>query len=443
MTIKTRFAPSPTGLLHIGNIRIALINWLYARNKCGKFLLRIDDTDMERSQKHYESEIKRDLQWLGINWDESFNQSTRSDLYIKAKLHLISTGRLYACYETQDELEMDKKAQINSGNPPIYNRRGLSITSEDRERLELQGRQKYWRFKMDDTKITWQDAVKGKVTFDGGKISDPILFKADGSVTYTMASVVDDIESGITSIIRGEDHLTNSAIHMQLFEALNAAYIPEFGHISLIYSKDGEISKRLGGFDISAMRKQGIESVAILNYLSQIGTASSTGKLLSIKDIIEEFDISKFSSGNVQFNSNEIKLINKKIIKNIEYCEVKDRLNGISEDFWYSVRGNLDVVEDAISLHKICSDKFSPIIAKDDLDIVNKVALILEKNECEVYNKLCDDVSQSLGRGVPKKRIFHALRMAISGMKSGPELSVLFKFIGKERVLARLKGHEV
>ena len=267
--IITRFAPSPTGFLHVGNSRTALINWLYARKNHGKFILRIDDTDLTRSTEEYKNAIIRDLKWLGLEWDESFNQNSRLDYYKKAKKILLESGRLYACYETQEELAIKRKLQLSRGLPPIYDRASLKLTKEQIDNYEQSGRKPHYRFLIQDSEIKWQDMVKGVISYQGSNLSDPIIIRADGTMTYMLCSTIDDIDYEISHIIRGEDHVSNTAIQIQMFEAFGAE-IPLFGHLSLVKTKDDKISKREGGFEISALRdKENLEAMAINSFFSK------------------------------------------------------------------------------------------------------------------------------------------------------------------------------
>lgn len=282
MTVITRFAPSPTGKLHIGNVRVALVNWLYAQKYNGNFILRIDDTDRDRSKVEYREAIIKDLQWLGINWNNSFLQSTRFNKYEAAKQYLISSGRLYECYETPEMLEIERKRQLTSGYPPIYSRKSLELTTAQKAQLQAEGYKVHYRFLIDRNKpIIWNDLIKGEIKYDGSNISDPIVIKEDGTMIYMLCSVIDDIEYRISHIIRGEDHITNTAIQIQIFEALGAA-IPQLGHLSLIKSDSGKISKRIGGFTIDYLRDQlGIEPMSVNNLLALSGTSNNVDAYFS------------------------------------------------------------------------------------------------------------------------------------------------------------------
>ncbi len=289
--VFVRFAPSPTGWLHVGNVRTALINWLYARNAGGRFLLRIDDTDLARSKSEYEDGLKEDLKWLGLEWDCSEKQSDRFANYEKAREKLVADGRLYPCYETAEEIDIKRKMLAGRGLPPIYDRAALNDTPEKRAEYEAQGRKPHWRFKLNHTNITWDDMVRGPTTFDGAKLSDPVLIREDGGVLFTFATSVDDGEMGITHIIRGEDHVSNSAIQIQIMEALGHK-IPVMGHMALLKMKEGKISKREGGGDIRSLRQDGVLPLALVSYLAKIGTSDAIDVSESIDKLASEFAIS-------------------------------------------------------------------------------------------------------------------------------------------------------
>lgn len=439
----TRFAPSPTGLLHIGNGRTALIGWLMARSLDGKFLLRIDDTDKTRSKKQYEDAIKYDLEWLGLNWDDTFRQSERMDLYLEAKNKLIASGRLYPCYESQEELEIKRKNLIKQGLPPIYDRASLKLTDKKIQELLSGGIKPHWRFLLTSDIISWHDMIRGDMEFKPENITDPILFKADGSMTYTLASVVDDIESGITNIVRGEDHLTNSATHIQIFQALGAKIIPKLAHLSLMKSKTGEISKRLGGFDIASLREQGIEAMAINSFLGKIGTSDPIEPYLNLDDLIKSFNITKYSKAPINYDFDELEKFNSRLIHHMPFNIVKYKLDSldmslVNERFWEAIHGNINKISDAKVWYDIC---YGEINQKDDLDkeflkIAANVLPDIDPWDESIWGQWINNIKgQTDKKG---KDLFLPLRIALTGQESGPEMKLLLPIIGRKKVIKRL-----
>lgn len=440
----TRFAPSPTGLLHVGNIRTALINWLYARKHAGKFIFRVDDTDAARSKKEYEVQAKNDLQWLGIEWDETFNQIDRSAAYEIAKNKLIESGRLYPCYETEEELELSKKILRKKGLPPIYDRAALKLSDADKASLDKRGIKKCWRFLLKEETISWNDMIKGPISFDSSKLSDPILFKSDGSMTYALASVVDDIFCNVSHIIRGEDHITNTAIHIQMFEALEAARTPIFGHLSLMYNTEGEISKRVGGFDIQSLRSDGIEAMTIVSMLSKIGTSQNIKCATEMSEIIRDFDISSFSKSNVQYNHSDMMDLNQKMLQMLEYDAVKSRLGDIPGDFWYAVRKNVSSVDNVADWWRICNEPlphYENCVQSEHASKIKSYALDIIQSSQEEVN-FQDLVQQIMSKVLcAKKDVMLTMRLAITGLKRGPEIGKILPFIDRNVLIERLSSN--
>lgn len=439
--IITRFAPSPTGFLHVGNSRTALINWLYARKNHGKFILRIDDTDLTRSTEEYKNAITRDLKWLGLEWDESFNQNSRLDYYKKAKKILLESGRLYACYETQEELAIKRKLQLSRGLPPIYDRASLKLTKEQIDNYEQSGRKAHYRFLIQDSEIRWQDMVKGVISYQGSNLSDPIIIRADGTMTYMLCSTIDDIDYEISHIIRGEDHVSNTAIQIQMFEAFGAE-IPLFGHLSLVKTKDDKISKREGGFEISALRdKENLEAMAINSFFSKIGSTNPVAPSYNMQDLINIFDISAYSKSPTTYLPKELELLNHKLIIHLEYKDVKEQfilmgLKQIDENFWLAVRPNLQKLSDIKDWWEIY--KNPKRVEIED----HKLLAIAAKNLPEIINqdtwgnwtKLISAESGKKG-----KDLFMPLRLALTGMDHGPELKNLLPLLTREEIINRLK----
>jgi glutamyl-tRNA synthetase len=321
MTILTRFAPSPTGLLHVGNIRTALVNWLFTHHHGGQFMLRMDDTDTVRSTEAYATAIKIDLRWLGLGWDIFSRQSDRLSRYEEIKEELLEKGRLYACYESQEELEIKKKMQLSRGQPPIYDRAALKLTEAQKQRYSQEGRKPHYRFLLQDESIRWEDLIRGATHFEGRNLSDPVLIRADGTMTYILSSVIDDMDFHISHIIRGEDHVSNTAIQVQIFQALHAA-IPAFAHLALIKTKEAEISKRTGGFDIQHLRESGIEAMSICSLFAKVGTSLAPEPRSTLKALADEFNLGSFGRAPANYDPEELERMNHK------WFSLPHRLNG-------------------------------------------------------------------------------------------------------------------
>ena len=440
--IKVRFAPSPTGRLHVGNLRTALVNYLFARKIGGKFMLRIDDTDTERSTAAFETDIRADLEWMDMGWDCEDRQSSRLERYDEALAQLCEVGRAYACYETQEELSLKRKAQLSAGRPPVYDRAGLKLNLFDKEKLVAEGRRPHWRFLLNDTEVRWHDMVRGDVAYHMSSLSDPVLMREDGRVIYTMASVVDDIDHGITHILRGEDHVTNSAAQIQLFEALGAS-APTMGHVALLAGVDGEsLSKRLGSLSINELREKGIESVAIASLLSRIGTADPVEAEADMESIIAGFDISRFGRATAKFDPAELEKLNSQIIQDMSFDSVKEQLTAAGVDcdglFWETVRGNITVVSEAKVWWDICIGEITPVI--ESKEVTKAAAALLPSGplDSSIWKEWTNAIA--VETGVKGKGLFMPLRHALTGRDSGPELAPLLAIIGRERILARLNG---
>ena len=440
--IKVRFAPSPTGNLHVGNLRTALINFLFARKAGGQFMLRIDDTDTERSTAAFEEGIRADLQWMGMAWDVEDRQSERLDRYDAALAQLRADGRAYACYETPEELVLKRKAQLSAGRPPVYDRAAINLTAEQIAVFEDEGRQPHWRFRLEDAEVCWHDIVRGDVAHRMSSLSDPVLMREDGRVIYTLASVVDDIDHGISHILRGEDHVTNSAAQIQLFEALGAQ-APTMGHIALIAGADGEgLSKRLGSLSIAELRKNDTEAMAIASLLARIGTSDPVVPTADMATVIDGFDITRFGRATAKFDPGELAQLNVKVVQELPFATVAERLEaagvGGGEPFWVAVRDNLSCVGQAVEWWRICTQPITPII--DSPVVTNAAADLFPDGEIEAslwkkWTKVVAGVSGAKGKG-----LFMPLRLALTGRKTGPEIAPLLAFMGRERVLARLRG---
>ncbi len=441
--VITRFAPSPTGMLHVGNIRAALLNWLYAKKHNGQFILRFDDTDLERSKQEYKDAIEEDLKFLNLNWDQTFNQLSRLSRYDEIKNLLLDKKRLYACYETPEELELKRKFQLSKGLPPIYDRASLNLTEEQIQKYIEQGRKPHYRFLVNYEPISWHDMIKGEVKYDGKALSDPIVIRADGSMTYMLCSVIDDIDYGITHIIRGEDHVSNTAIQIQMFEALNTTP-PTFGHLSLIINKDEKISKRVGGFEIATLRKEiGIEAMAIASFFSLLGSSAQILPYKSMEKIANQFEISSFSKSPTIYQPEDLERLNHKLLISLDFDEVKDRLKEIDaeyidENFWLSVRPNLQKLRDVKDWWEICHKTPNVENLNLDKDYLKQAAELLPQGEItkdswSIWTKEITNITGKKG-----KELFLPLRLALTGRESGPEIAGVLPLIDREEIIKRL-----
>ena len=439
--VITRFAPSPTGKLHIGNVRTALINWLYTKKHGGEFILRMDDTDLVRSKEEYKNAIIEDLKWLGLSWDKSFNQLSRLKKYDQVKKELIAKGRLYPCYETPEELEIKRKLQLSRGLPPIYDRAALKLSKQQIEQYEAQGRKPHYRFLIEDTEICWDDMVKGEIKYHGTKLSDPIIIRADESMTYMLCSTIDDIEYEITHVIRGEDHVSNTAIQIQMFEAMEAAP-PVFGHLSLVKSKDEKISKREGGFEISSLRNvKNIEPMAINSFLSFIGSSNSIFACKTMQELIDKFDISSYSKSPTTYMPEELELLNHKLVITYEYSDILEylkanNLDNIDEKFWLAVRPNISKLSEISDWWQIYHNPEK--VSNLDQELLDIAAKHLPQQITDTtWKEWTKKIATNSGK--KGKDLFMPLRLALTGKSSGPELKNLLPLLSREEIIARLK----
>nr|WP_137392316.1 glutamate--tRNA ligase [Rhodoligotrophos defluvii] len=440
MATRVRFAPSPTGRIHIGNARTAVLNWLFARKTGGEFLLRLDDTDTARSTEAFARGIEEDLTWLGLQPDTVFRQSDRLARYDEAADQLRAAGRLYACYETPDELERKRKRQLARGLPPVYDRSALELSAEERASLEAEGRRPHWRFLLDDRRVEWDDHIRGHQSFAFDSLSDPVLVRHDGSYLYTLPSVVDDIDKSVTHVIRGEDHVTNTAVQIQLFEALGAK-APEFAHHSLLLGAEGQgLSKRTGALSIESLREAGIEPMAIVTLAAMLGTSETVQPHADMAELVASFDLAKLSRAPVRFDEAELKALNARLIHGLPYRAVADRLAtlgvGGGEPFWLAVRGNLATVAEAADWWRVVTGPVEPDI--DEPDFIAEAARLLphEPWGADTWRDWTNGVKAATGR--KGKALFMPLRRAITGLDHGPELAGLLPLIGRDRVLERL-----
>ncbi|MSO54199.1 MAG: glutamate--tRNA ligase [Rhodospirillales bacterium] len=443
--LVTRFAPSPTGLLHVGNARVALVNWLLARSTPGgRFLLRIDDTDPDRSKPEFVTAIERDLRWLGLDWDDQVKQRDRTALYREAADRLIAYGRLYRCYETPEELDRMRRRLRAAHKPPIYDRRSLTLTDDDRRRFESEGRQPYWRFKITPDSIAWTDLVRGSIEFNGRNLSDPIVIRADQTFLYVFTSVVDDIALGLTDIVRGEDHVTNTAVQIQMFAALGKAVDDfAFSHLPLLTDLKGEgLSKRLGGYSLEQLRDRGIEPMAVASLLAKLGTMDAIEPRISLDRLRAEFSMTKFGRAAPKFDPRQLDELNAKLLHEMSFTVAGPRLAALGLDgtaeFWDAIRPNLTRFDEIKDWYAVCFLPMAPVIA--DQAFANDAAQLLpsEPWDQDTWKRWTDAVK--IGTKRSGKDLFHPLRLALTGRTEGPELKRLLPLIGRDRALKRLGG---
>ena len=441
MTTVTRFAPSPTGLLHLGNIRTALINWLYARTNNGKFILRIDDTDLERSKDEYISQIKYDLDWLGIDFDETFNQSSRFDRYRKQFEKLKADGRIYPCYETPEELERKRKLLIAAGGKQVYDRSAMELTDQQKKDYEAEGRKPHWRFLLKTERMKWDDLLKGEIDIDLTSLSDPVLFREDGVPLYTFSSAVDDIDYGITNVIRGDDHTSNTAVQVEIINALDQNKIT-FAHHALLKASSGDkLSKRDNVISISSFREANMEPISILSLLATIGTSNSIELKDNIDQIKSEFKLSTISTSPGRIEIDVLNALNKKQVQKYNFSEIEERLKKIDEKidqkFWETIRGNLNVVEDIKQWTDIVFN--SETIKPSDKDYI-KIAMELIPDDPwndETWGLWTSAIKEKTGR--KGKELFLPLREAFTGLNHGPEMKLLIQLLGREKIIERVE----
>ncbi len=445
--VRVRFAPSPTGLLHVGNARVALINWLFARSAGGAFVLRLDDTDAERSETRFADAIERDLAWLGIGWDERVRQSDRMGDYRAALERLKDAGRAYACFETAAELELKRKKAQSAGRPPIYDRAALKLSAPERDKLIADGRKPHWRFKLEDADVAWDDAVRGAQRFEGRHMSDPVVVREDGAFLYMLPSVVDDAALAISHVIRGEDHVANTAVQIQMFEALGAPP-PRFAHLPLLTdAKGANLSKRLGGFSLESLREAGIEPLAVASLLARLGTAEPIVPASGIDELAAGFDLGRFGRASPRFDGDELSRLNARIVHAMPFAEARPRLTSLGferadERFWLAVRTNLEKVSDAKDWHDACfgavSDETRPPPSGEAREFLREAAKSLPPEPWDetTWGVWSRAVGEATGRKGPQ--LFRPLRLALTGREHGPEMKVLLPIIGRARAARRL-----
>jgi len=435
MTVIVRFAPSPTGLLHVGNARTALLNWLFAKKLGGKFLLRIDDTDAARSTKAFEEAIYRDLAWLGLSHDGTDRQINRLAIYSTAFYKLQAAGRIYPCFETEAELERQRSLLAARKLPPIYNR--ASLEPANKAKWETEGRKPHWRFLLSRQKVSWTDLVRGPVEIDTATMSDPVLVREDGAFLYTLPSVADDIDMAISHVVRGEDHVTNTAAQIEIFQALGGP-VPKFAHFPLLVGASGEaLSKRLGSLSLEQLRGDGVEPMAVASYLAKIGTSDSVEPRLALGELAAEFDFAKIGRAPAHFVPEELGALNARLLHITPYSAVARQVPQ-GEMFWDAIKPNLTRLSDVPEMVRLVAGPVTPVI--EDAGLAAKAAGLLPQEPWDeatwgLWTKAVSAETGAKGRG-----LFHPLRLALTGLEHGPELKKLLPLIGRERSLARLEG---
>lgn len=437
MTV-TRFAPSPTGKLHIGNIRTAILNWLFARSTGGRFVLRIDDTDVERSEERYVDSIRADLAWLGLTPDGEERQSERFALYERRFDELRAAGRIYPAYESQQELELRRKVLLGRGLPPVYDRAALALTEADRAKLEAEGVRPHWRFKLAPGAIEWNDLIRGPQHFEAATMSDPVIRRADGSWLYMLPSVIDDVDMGISHVVRGEDHVSNTALQLQMFAAMNAP-LPTFAHAALLTGAEGKLSKRLGSLGVEHFREEGIEPQAIVALLARIGTSDPVEPYVDPAPLIAAFDFARFGRAPARFDEGELAQLNARIVHQLDFAAVADRLPaGMDRAAWEAIRPNLTTVAGAAEWWHVVEGPIAGVADPEDSDFLAAAHRIAGSIDWagDPWHALTGALKDATGR--KGKPLFLPLRRALTGMDHGPDMAALLPLIGRDRALERL-----
>ena len=433
----TRFAPSPTGYIHVGNLRTALMNYLIARKAGGTFILRIDDTDQERSKQEYIDGIQQDLEWLGITWDRIEYQSKRLDRYAEAADRLREMGRFYEAFETPTELDLKRKKQLNMGKPPVYDRAALSLSDAEKEALRAERGNGVWRFKLDHERIEWADGILGDISIDAASVSDPVLIRGDGQVLYTLASVVDDTEMGVTNVVRGADHVTNTATQIQIIKALGGTP-PRFAHHSLLTGPQGEaLSKRLGTLSLRDLREQGVKPMALLSLMARLGSSDPVELRSSMDELIEGFDITRFGAAPTKFDVNDLFPLTARHLQSLPLEAVRAEVDALgvpadlAEPFWLMARENITTLNDLEGWWTLCRDGAEPLIADEDKEFIARAMELLPEGplDGESWSKWTAAVKEATGR--KGKGLFMPLRKALTGMERGPEMAALLPLLQK------------
>lgn len=440
MTVLTRFAPSPTGRLHVGNIRTALHNWLWARKTGGRFVLRIDDTDKERSEERFVEAIRADLDWLGMTPDGEERQSARFALYEKRFDELVAAGRIYPAFETAQELDLKRKVLLGRGLPPVYDRAALALTPDARAALRADGVQPHWRFKLDhDAMIEWTDLIRGPQHFDPKTMSDPVVRRAEGSWLYMLPSAIDDAEMGVSHVVRGEDHVSNTALQLQMFAALGAPP-PAFAHEALLVGSEGKLSKRFGSVGVDSFREAGIEPAAVRALLARIGTSDPVEPLVDTSELTATFDFARFGRAPARFDEGELAAVNTRIVHQLDHAAVADRLPaGMDAAAWAAIRPNLAIVAEAADWwHVVEGPIDAPAVAEEDRDFLARAAAVAAEIDWtgDPWHALTGRLKEETGR--KGKALFLPLRRALTGRDHGPDMAALLPLIGRAATLERL-----
>ncbi|QNA85796.1 glutamate--tRNA ligase [Sphingomonas sp. So64.6b] len=439
MTVITRFAPSPTGNLHVGNIRTALHNWLWAQKNGGQFWLRIDDTDAERSEEAFVTAIRADLDWLGLARDGEERQSARFALYEARFTALRDAGHVYPAYETAQELDLKRKIAAGRGLPPIYDRAALALSDSDRAALEADGLRPHWRFKLDHSlPIEWDDLIRGHQRFDAATMSDPVIRRADGSWLYMLPSAIDDADMGVTHVVRGEDHVSNTALQLQMFAAMGATP-PAFAHEALLVGSEGKLSKRLGSLGVDSFREKGIEPQAIRALLARLGTSDPVEPIADVAPLIESFDFARFGRAPARFDDAELAALNTRLIHGLDFDIVAGRLPaGMGRAEWAAVRPNLAIVADSADWWHVIEGPIDSVVEDADRDFLAEAARVAADLDwsADPWHALTAALKASSGRG--GKALFLPLRRALTGRDHGPDMAALLPLIGRDRSMARL-----
>ncbi|NHB77864.1 glutamate--tRNA ligase [Rhodobacter calidifons] len=437
MTVTTRFAPSPTGWIHVGNLRTALMNWLIARQNGGTFILRLDDTDQERSKQEYIDGLMEDLTWLGLTWDRVEQQSKRLARYAEAAEQLKAAGRFYECFETPVELDLKRKKQLNMGKPPVYDRAALALTEAQKAAYRAEGRQGYWRFKLDQERIEWDDRIIGRVSIDAASVSDPVLIRADGQVLYTFASSVDDVDMGVTHIVRGADHVTNTATQIQIMQALGGTP-PTFAHHSLLTGPQGEeLSKRLGVLSLRDLRARGVEPMALLSLMARLGSSKPVELAASMEDLIAGFDVGSFGTAPTKFDAEDLFPLTRHHVQSLPFAAVRDRVLALgvpeaeAEAFWNVVKGNITILDDLREWWTLFRDGAEPVVDEADRDFVRQAMAMLPPKPWTqaTWGEWTAAVKEATGR--KGRDLFRPLRRALTGRDAGPEMADVMPLLRK------------
>ncbi len=437
MTVITRFAPSPTGWIHVGNLRTALMNYLIARKAGGQFILRLDDTDQDRSKEEYADGIKQDLAWLGLHWDRVERQSLRMDRYREAADQLRAAGRFYECFETPVELDLKRKKLLNMGRPPVYDRASLKLTEAERAAARAEGREGYWRFLLDQSRIEWPDGILGPISIDAASVSDPVLIRADGQVLYTFASSVDDIDMGVSFIVRGADHVTNTATQIQIMQAMGGVP-PSFAHHSLLTGAKGEeLSKRLGTLSLRDLRAQGVEPMALLSLMARLGSSKPVELIGSMEELVETFDISAFGSAPTKFDAEDLMPLTRHHVQGLAFAAVQDRIAALgvpaaqAEEFWAVAKGNITVLADMAEWWALFRDGAEPVVDEADREFVARALALLPPQPWTqaTWGEWTAAVKDATGR--KGRDLFRPLRRALTGRDAGPEMADVMPLLRK------------